>query len=388
MPSKNKRKKTYSHTSAEQRSIFSSIFKSVLITSLLTASLMGFIMIFNSNKHFQQINQRVLEYQNISYLDQDDNEEDIPYAEQLEIRKHRFEQDFIIYLIQSFLIATLVTIPISVLISYTLSTQITRPLKRLIKQLKSNLTKIGKDHAYKTLTPEGPTEIQALINNYNQLIKKLNKIDKLRHQLVQDISHELKTPLMKLQLNIEAIIDGINKPNKSNLKALINEIEQLKYLINRLQELIEISETSLNLQKINLYNFVNALLRTYNPSEKVELINKVTPNFEIKADPNRLRELFDNLITNALKNTKKGYIKVYTKADNIIIIEDTGIGIPKEYHSLIFERFYRVDHSRSKTTGGLGLGLSIVKEIIDLHNWSIRVKSKLNKGTKFIITVK
>ena len=142
--------------------------------------------------------------------------------------------------------------------------------------------------------------------------------------------------------------------------------------------------------EINLKGLIQSVIEdlTHISKEKnIEILNKVPNDFKINADENKLVILLKNLIENAIKYNKLGgKVEIRTRKTNknfIIEVKDTGIGIPKEALPLIFERFYRVDKSRSRNVGGTGLGLSIVKHITEAHNGKIKVESKLGEGSTF-----
>lgn len=218
-----------------------------------------------------------------------------------------------------------------------------------------------------------------------------------KKDFVSNVSHELKTPISVLKSVIETIEDEIKNENTNKFIDMAKKrIHQMDMLINDLLILarLESQEDQVKKSKYNLYYQLESIFEDlhYLTEEKnIKLINNIPKNFEIYADEQKLSIALKNLIENGIKyNVQNGYVKVSVKSDSkydYISVKDSGIGIPKESIPLIFERFYRVDKSRSRNIGGTGLGLSIVKHIIEAHKGSIKVDSKLNEGSEFTIKI-
>ena len=218
--------------------------------------------------------------------------------------------------------------------------------------------------------------------------------DKKTHleQIASDIAHELRTPLTNLQGYLEAILDGVWEADKERIQECYEEVIRLNKIVDELQELSLLEDYSFILHK-ELFDFRElclSVIRSFEPAAKeknitIKLITK--SEIEVLADYNRLKQVLINLISNAIKYShENGTIVVsynVKKGNYIIEIIDNGIGIPKKEIPFIFERFYRTDKSRSKKTGGTGIGLAITKAIIENHNGTISVKSSTKLGTSF-----
>ncbi len=265
---------------------------------------------------------------------------------------------------------------------YTSKT-ITDPLSKMEKGMQNVI-----ENRYRgRLEIEGPYEVQELIKRFNQLLDELDNIEAMRAELVSDITHELRTPLTKIQGQLEGIKDGVYKADDKQVDKILDNVEQLKYIIARLQDLIEIraGKEKLKIEKVDFKKMLDSVLSGYNAKDKdIKFISIVDEGLKISADSVKFRAVLDNLIENAYKYTKKGEI-VITANNNQISIKDSGIGISAKDIPYIFERFYRVDKSRSSETGGLGLGLAIVKEICDAHDFDIKVTSEMGVGTEIVI---
>ncbi|WP_408955912.1 two-component system histidine kinase PnpS [Natroniella sp. ANB-PHB2] len=230
-------------------------------------------------------------------------------------------------------------------------------------------------------------------------ITEIRRLERMRKDFVSNVSHELKTPLTSIKGYVETLIDSkLDYETAQYFLRIINdEANRLERLIINLLDLSKIeSESNLGgSQKVDLVEVIrdaSSLLK--NKAEEKEIDLKLCLPLEstiIKGDQDQLARLMINLIDNAIKYTLQGgkvKVALYLENDEIILkVEDNGIGIPKEDLERIFERFYRVDKARTRKQGGTGLGLSIVKHIVRQYNGEIDVESKLEQGTKFIISL-
>jgi len=237
------------------------------------------------------------------------------------------------------------------------------------------------------------TEIDNLISSINGLAHKLDEQENLRKRLTTDVAHELRTPLTNVQTHVEAMIDGIWEPSKERLNSVNEEVIRLTHLVNELKNLAKFDseKSKLELIEVDLSGVItNAIYN--NQGRALEKNINITSHIEdisLYLDKEKITQVVVNLLSNAIRYTNKNgniNIRAYRENNNIKIhFKDDGIGIPKEKLNDIFERFYRVDESRSKGTGGIGVGLTIVKSIVDLHGGSIYVDSVEGKGSEFVV---
>ncbi|QNO16729.1 HAMP domain-containing histidine kinase [Alkalicella caledoniensis] len=239
-------------------------------------------------------------------------------------------------------------------------------------------------------------ELKELSQSINHLSTSLANQENLRKRLTSDISHELRTPLTILQSHIEALSDGIWEPTPEKLDICKKEVVRLINLVEELRHLNEIEnhDLVLNTQNFSLSDEILEITNSFEHSFKQENISlrvRIEDNIVYNGDRNKIRQVIINLLSNSMKFTNtEGLVNVnLVKANNNIkvIIEDTGIGIDENELPFIFERFYRTDQSRSRKTGGTGIGLSIAKTLVDAHGGKITVESEKGKGTRFIITL-
>ncbi|MBI2267252.1 MAG: HAMP domain-containing histidine kinase [Armatimonadetes bacterium] len=228
---------------------------------------------------------------------------------------------------------------------------------------------------------------------FNQMAERLENHELLRKTLTADVAHELRTPLTTLQSHIEAMQDGVIPADSQTLSSLHEEVMRLVKLVHDLQDLsrAESGKVVLDKSPADLSLVVRSSLGKLSPllAEKgieASVSGEAQP---IPVDSGALSQILLNLIHNAMKYTPRGgRISVHLSSDSdlgILEVADTGNGIAEEDLPYIFERFYRADKSRSRLTGGTGIGLAIVKELVTAHSGTISVESKLGEGTRFIL---
>ncbi|MEJ5173060.1 MAG: ATP-binding protein [Hydrogenothermaceae bacterium] len=216
-----------------------------------------------------------------------------------------------------------------------------------------------------------------------------------KKDFVSNVSHELKTPISVLKSVMETL-ETEQDPQmiKKFIEMAQKRINQMDNLVQDLLILakLESKEEKIQKQAVKIHQLVDSIfedLRHLTEEKNVKLYNETPDNYTVYVDEQKFIIALKNLVENAIKyNKTDGLVKVYSyQQDNsdIIVVEDTGIGIPRESIPLIFERFYRVDKSRSRNIGGTGLGLSIVKHIIEAHKGKVWVESQYGTGSKFYI---
>ena len=301
-----------------------------------------------------------------------------------------YDVDFLKDIIKVITSIVIVMVLITIFIAILISNNISKPV-----EVVSNMANLIGDGDYdnKIDYDSNIVEIDVLIKSINNLSAKLEEQENLRKRLTTDISHELRTPLTSIQTHLEAMIDGIWEPDTERLNSVNEEVIRLTNLVNQLQNLAKFDseKSKLNLAKVNVKNLIMNVV--YNNQGKA-LEKNINIECDLESidsylDKDKISQVIVNLLSNAIRYTNNGgkiFISSYKENNNLKIqFKDNGIGIPKENIKYIFERFYRVDESRSKNTGGIGVGLTIVKSIIDLHQGTIEVRSELNKGSEFIV---
>jgi signal transduction histidine kinase len=287
----------------------------------------------------------------------------------------------------------LLAIAIALILTLVLSRRISAP----IRVLTSTARKLGKGDFSQRVPSKGKGEIAELSQAFNSMADDIERNEKLRQNLVADTAHELRTPLSNLRGYLEAIKDDVIKPDATTINSLYEEATLLTRLVDDLQELAlaEASELKLVLQADDISEVIKqAVVSSQSQSNdkgislNMELPDKL-PLCEI--DSQRIAQVLHNLISNAITHTPRDGIVTISARESgqyvEVTVADTGEGIPAEELENIFERFYRVDRSRSRRTGGSGLGLTIAKRLIEAHGGQISVESEPGKGSRFTFTV-
>lgn len=266
-------------------------------------------------------------------------------------------------------------------------------LSKPIVQINKTAQDISKGNLDSRITTSNKIiEIDELSSSINYLGYSLKKQQELRKQLTSDISHELRTPITIIQNQIEAIGDGLWELTPDRIQVLNEESNRLLKLVAELKYLtnIEGHEDSLDIQNIDMSKLIMEVLEGFRvpfKNRNIILIDIIAENIMIEGDRDKLKQVMINLLSNALKfSNKNGKIEVSLSQDKdkiVLIIKDNGIGIPEEDLPYIFERFYRSDKSRNRNSGGAGIGLAIVKSIVDAHKGIIKATSKKEEGTEF-----
>ncbi len=226
-------------------------------------------------------------------------------------------------------------------------------------------------------------------------ITEMKNLELMKKDLVLNVSHELRTPLTSIKGYLETLEPGITPDNKTYLETIKRNTDRLINIVNDLLTLSKLEHIDiLEYEKIELKPFFENLKKLFNQRLKKKNlhleIDIADDMIKIRADRYNLEQVFINLIDNAIIHTEEGGIIIKAlknKTDMRFEITDTGRGISAEHQSRIFERFYVVDKSRSRKTGSTGLGLSIVKHIINLHHGNIELESNPGLGSKFTITL-
>ena len=285
-----------------------------------------------------------------------------------------------------------VALIIAVILGVMIARRITRPISGVIEAT----GKIAEgNYDVRVSVNQNEKEIHELAESVNHMAEALKEQEYLRRQMTRDIAHELRTPVTNISSYMEMMIDNVMEPTGDNLKSCYNELARLSGIIKDLDRLqnAELGEIALNKEKIDLTELTETILKGFETGFKDKKIKTEIIGSEvyINADRVRIGQVIANLLSNALKYTDENgnvSVTVSQKGNNAeIVVEDTGIGISSEDRNRVFERFYRTDQSRTRKTGGAGIGLSISKAIVSAHGGSIYCESTIGKGSRFVVTL-
>lgn len=224
------------------------------------------------------------------------------------------------------------------------------------------------------------------------------EISSLKDEFVSTVSHELRTPLTSTKLYLNLLLQGkaglLNEKQQDIITTLNTESNRLTSLINDILDLsrLEQNKEKINLKKTELFKLIESCSYHHLAEEKqIAIVNNVARDFVVVLDHDKFKQVVINLVTNAIKHTSQNGTVTLTaqkkKKEMIFSVSDTGVGIPEDVIPYIFDKFYQAESHMTRKTGGLGLGLTIVKKIVDLHKGTIKVKSEVGKGTTFTILI-
>ncbi len=282
---------------------------------------------------------------------------------------------------------------IALLLTFFLSRRMSSP----IGVLATAARRLGTGELSQRVRLKEKGEVQELAQAFNAMAADLEHAEQLRRNLVADVAHELRTPLSNIQGYLEAIRDGVMEPDAATIRSLNEEASLLARLVDELQELslAEAGELKMVFQTEDLVNLIKQSVASWQPqltakgmALSLDLPEELPP---VKVDWQRISQVLHKLLENAISHTGKGgtiTISAVRQGGWVeVSVTDTGEGIPSADLPNIFERFYRVDRSRARATGGSGLGLTIARRLVEAHGGKIEVESKLGRGSRFYFTI-
>lgn len=274
-----------------------------------------------------------------------------------------------------------------------------RKLAKPVKSITSTAAQIRSGDLTARTGIVGDDEIGQLGETFDDMATTLERDLKLEHRLTSDVAHELRTPLMAMLATVEAMQDGVLPSDEEHLETVASEVRRLSRLVSAMLTLsrIENGTTPFRPERTEMVGLVRSVVESqeqlFNDRGLRLRFDAKAPRGELycECDRDMIRQALINLMSNALRYTpENGWVVVNVGQegrDLKIAVSDTGIGIAKEDLARVFSRFWRSDASRERASGGLGVGLSVTKEIIDRHHGYISVESELGKGTTFILHI-
>ncbi len=302
------------------------------------------------------------------------------------------EQDFLDQLRRTLAIAALLAGGLGLVMSIVISYMLAQPLGHLALAARSFA---GRDWSHR-VQERGADEIREVAREFNTMAQTIQDADAQRRNLMADVAHELRTPLTVLQGNLRAMLDGVYPLEMREIGSLYDETRLLSRLVDDLRELAlaDAGQLPLHVQSVDLPECVGSVVASFAPvaeAQGVALQFDDTPGIRLNADPDRLSQIVRNLLANALRHTPGGgriVVSVRQAAGAVEIdVADTGEGIPAQELPHVFDRFYRGDKSRARSSGSTGLGLAIAKAWIEAMGGSIGVTSEEGKGSRFRLTL-
>lgn len=304
--------------------------------------------------------------------------------------------DSLIAVYRQVVLAIAISAALGIVLTYILTRSLLRPLSIVAK----GAAQLAKGHFDIWLEVRSKDEIGQVADTFNALAQNLKKHEETRDSFVANVSHELRSPLTSIQGLIQGIIDGTIPENEQlhYLSIVLDETKRMNTLVNDLLDLtrLESGQFPMELQSVDVNEMIRRILITF--ESKIDVKNlMVEVEFQnnkqdVEADPNRLRQVLQNLIDNAVKFADYGgrlRISTMDDGDNVLIaVNNSGEPIPRASLPYLFDRFYKGDESHSRTKEGTGIGLSIVKNILEQHRQKIWVESDTIGGTTFSFTLR
>ena len=280
---------------------------------------------------------------------------------------------------------------LGLLAAVLLAPALARPLRRLTESAR----RMQRGELDVRVAPAGAPELRELGQAFNRLAETLEHLEQIRRDAAADVAHELRTPLAGIVSRIEAAQDGVLPDEHANLEAMHTEALRLARLIEDLGKLAEAQKPGLTLKKepIDLRELVDERARIYTDQLQAKgiVLEERLGAASAYGDRGRIVQIVDNLLSNALRYTDAGGTVTIdvSQRDSVAVLDvsDTGIGIAGEDLPYIFERFWRGERSRARRTGGAGIGLAIVSELVRAHGGRIDVQSKPGEGSRFRVTL-
>ena len=301
--------------------------------------------------------------------------------------------DFTILIKQQLMYVCIIGIFIAIIISIFLSSKITEPITKITKKAK----KLGSGDTEVTFEESGIKEIDELSEALTQAQMEMVKTDELRRDLMANVSHDLKTPLTMIKAYAEMIRDISYKDHdkmNEHLGIIVDETDRLTVLVNDILDLsrMQSNADTLSIETFDLADNIKTIVNRYQIIKETEkyIINVEMPeSIKIKADKKKINQVIYNLINNAINYTGKDKtVTVRVTKHKKYYLVDTGKGIKESEIPYIWNKYYKNDKNHQRNVVSTGLGLSIVKEILELHGYEYGVKSVLKKGSTFYFKIK
>lgn len=293
---------------------------------------------------------------------------------------------------QAMLFASVVAIVLASCIGFLFARSLVAPINRMTSTARA--IKEGDLSARTNLT--GEDEIARLGETFDAMAESVEKDRMLERRLTTDVAHELRTPLMAIQATVEAMVDGVYEADEERLVTVNSEVQRLSRLVDALLKLSRLENRSSPLKEeiVNVGELIEGIVSTHEifvSDSGLSLDYQAEEDVYVVGDPDMIRQATANLISNAVRYTPEGgSIHVSVRKGDImasIAVRDTGIGLTREEAKMVFSRFWRADAGRTRESGGLGIGLAVVKEIVDRHGGWVQVEGEKDKGSCFTIHI-
>jgi len=284
-----------------------------------------------------------------------------------------------------------------ILIGATATTAwLARRIVRPVAALRAASERMARGDHTARVDVRGHDEVAGLGRAFNQMADQMSSDERQRRDLTNDVAHELGTPLTNLRCHLEALADGVTPFTTESAHTLLADVLHLQHVVEDLADLAraDAGQLALTIDVVALPPVIDLLAKEIGPrlaGANIRLVTEMSPSLpHLRADSARLVQVLKNLIDNAVAYTPSGgAVRIGATASRqvmTITVSDTGSGIPVDQLDRIFERFYRTDPSRTRATGGAGLGLAIVRQLVRLHGGDVQAANLPGGGAAFVVT--
>ncbi len=282
----------------------------------------------------------------------------------------------------------------SVIVATLVGLWFSRSLIRPVRKISAAAQEISEGNLSARTGMRGGNELSRLGEQFDAMAESIEKDRQMEMQLTSDVAHELRTPLMAIQATVEAMLDGVYDTDPEHLSLIESEVRRLSRLVDALLKLSRLERRSqpMNEEVCDVGELAEAVVVSHEmlvQDSGLKIEAHVEGTVKAVCDKDMIKQAVANLVSNAVRYTPEGgRIDVTVRRENgwaVIDVSDTGIGLSPEEEKMVFSRFWRADSDRGRKSGGLGIGLSVVKEIVSQHKGQIKVKGEKGVGSTFTI---
>lgn len=296
---------------------------------------------------------------------------------------------------QRIVFMSIVSFMLLVMFAVTFATRMTKPFKALTRSIHH----VTEGYMEDKVDIHGHTEMEEISDSFNEMLRRIKQLEDSRQEFVSNVSHELKTPITSIKVLADSLLMQEDAPielYREFMSDINDEIDRENKIITDLLALVKLDKKTgdMHVAEVSVNELLEIILKRIKPiaqRDNIELVFETYRPVIAEIDEVKMSLALSNLVENAVKyNRTSGWVRVSLNSDHkyfYVKVADSGIGIPEESQNLIFDRFYRVDKTRSRESGGTGLGLAITKNVILMHNGSIKVYSDEGEGTTFTVRV-
>lgn len=291
---------------------------------------------------------------------------------------------------QAMFIAAAAAIVLASCIGFLFARALVSPINRMTKTAKA----IAEGDMSARTELHGEDEVARLGETFDAMADSIERDRELERRLTTDVAHELRTPLMAIQSTVEAMVDGVFEADEERLETVNSEVQRLSRLVNAILKLsrLESRTTPMKEEPLDLGQLIQGIILTHEAfavDSGLSLSYQAEPDVWVMGDSDMIRQATANLISNAVRYTPEGGSITVSVSRGpemaAVAVRDTGIGLTPEDAKMVFSRFWRADAGRNRESGGLGVGLAVVKEIVDRHQGYVTVEGEEGKGACFTI---